>query len=523
MFGVGVNFDAGLVGQIVLDEGNFDWTVGGRLDQPWAPQGSAYFELYAPQLLITETLGFHDRRWGPVGQALTVKVQSVVDQARSRMGTDPEGAIQVLSLEMERIKQVPELSPETRDQLASMVQRALTEGRRRQVEVDARRQRAQENLAQARERGLVNDNLVRDQQKLNELLDRFDSVMAVGRYRLAEESAARDAATLAPRSTAPVATTLTSRVSNAVHDEMAIHIARQKGVVDMLYQIEASHVPVPDDTPILYPDAEVWRELIARRKDRYKAQELLRHGPAEKRIHDALNSPTQLEFIETPLGDVIDYLKDYHGIEIQLDTGALAAARISPSAPITKNLKGMSLRSALRLMLGELGLTYFAGNDAIWITTAYNPTVFCNLLAYAPGMHTSLADVCAVLEAELPRDDAAPTAKTGKIDDQARRLIERARGAGWQTATISDRQGKPIVTVAFDGTGRYRYQRTTAYGLREQVLCDGTSLWHLYPELGVGARRTLSRFHRAAFTQLVPWALPPVEDFGSRGGRGGRR
>ena len=50
--------------------------------------------------------------------------------------------------------------------------------------------------------------------------------------------------------------------------------------------------------------------------------------------------------------------------------------------------------------------------------------------------------------------------------------------------------------VAFDGTGRYRYERTTSAGLREQVVCDGTSLWHIYPELGIGARRTLSRFHR---------------------------
>ena len=68
------------------------------------------------------------------------------------------------------------------------------------------------------------------------------------------------------------------------------------------------------------------------------------------------------------------------------------------------------------------------------------------------------------------------------------------------------------MTVAFDGTGRYRYERTTSAGLREQVVCDGTSLWHLYPELGIGARRTLSRFHRRDFARLVPWALPPAED-----------
>jgi Tfp pilus assembly protein PilF len=37
-------------------------------------------------------------------------------------------------------------------------------------------------------------------------------------------------------------------------------------------------------------------------------------------------------------------------------------------------------------------------------------------------------------------------------------------------------------------------------------------LIHLYPELGLGARRTVSRFHRMDFAGLVPWALPRPED-----------
>ncbi len=139
-----------------------------------------------------------------------------------------------------------------------------------------------------------------------------------------------------------------------------------------------------------------------------------------------------------------------------------------------------------------------------------NPAVFYDLVGYAPAMRTNLADVLAVLEAEMPADVTA--AKPGKIGDRARRLIERARGAGWQTATIADPRGKTPLTIAFDGTGRYRYERTTSAGLREQVVCDGTNLWHLYPELGIGARRTLCRFHRQDFARLVPWALPPVED-----------
>ena len=38
------------------------------------------------------------------------------------------------------------------------------------------------------------------------------------------------------------------------------------------------------------------------------------------------------------------------------------------------------------------------------------------------------------------------------------------------------------------------------------------TLLHLYPEIGVGARRTVSRFHRAEMSGLLPWLLPSAED-----------
>ena len=42
-----------------------------------------------------------------------------------------------------------------------------------------------------------------------------------------------------------------------------------------------------------------------------------------------------------------------HHIEIQLDTAAMKDAGVDPDAQITKNIKGISLRSALKLLLEE--------------------------------------------------------------------------------------------------------------------------------------------------------------------------
>ena len=89
----------------------------------------------------------------------------------------------------------------------------------------------------------------------------------------------------------------------------------------------------------------------------------------EAAIEKALASPTQVEFIDTPLQDVIDFLKDYHHIEIQFDLKALKDAGVEPDKPITRSLKGISLRSALRLMLRDLDLTYVIEDEVLLITT----------------------------------------------------------------------------------------------------------------------------------------------------------
>jgi hypothetical protein len=92
-------------------------------------------------------------------------------------------------------------------------------------------------------------------------------------------------------------------------------------------------------------------------------------GSAEKKILRALASPTNMDFVETPLQDVIDFLKEQHRIEIQIDAKALSDVGIDPATPITKNLKNVSLRSALKLMLRQLDLTYVIQDGALMITT----------------------------------------------------------------------------------------------------------------------------------------------------------
>ena len=135
--------------------------------------------------------------------------------------------------------------------------------------------------------------------------------------------------------------------------------------------------------------------------------------------------------------------------------------------------------------------------------------VFHDLLAYAPGMNTSWADIQAVCEAEGPKDFVPAS---GKIDAGAARLIEKARSASWRILVMGNEGGFPKSTLTFDGSGRYVWEGRLTSGLNQRVYCDGATILHVYPELGLGARRTVSRFHREELTDSLPMLLPPADD-----------
>lgn len=128
---------------------------------------------------------------------------------------------------------------------------------------------------------------------------------------------------------------------------------------------------------------------------------------------------------------------------------------------------------------------------------------FFDLLAYAPAMNSSSLDLLGVIEAEA---GVHHFGRKGTVDPEARALMERARPRGWQTWTRTDG------TIAFDGDFRASAQRVLGSGLEERLTSDGASQTTVYPQLGVGARRKLGRWHRLAWCDAVPGLPPRVDD-----------
>lgn len=105
----------------------------------------------------------------------------------------------------------------------------------------------------------------------------------------------------------------------------------------------------------------------------------------EIKIREALGHPTKMEFIETPLREVVAYLKDLHGIEIHLHNKALREAGIDPDQVITVNTSGNSLRSSLRLLLEAIDLTFVVRDGMLLITSQEAAEKMVELRVYDVG------------------------------------------------------------------------------------------------------------------------------------------
>jgi general secretion pathway protein D len=92
---------------------------------------------------------------------------------------------------------------------------------------------------------------------------------------------------------------------------------------------------------------------------------------AEKIATAALDRKVTVDFTETPLADVVDYLQAVIGNQtsIQLDLRALEDAGVGADTPVTRHVKDVKMRTALRLLLDDLDLAYLIRDDVMLITT----------------------------------------------------------------------------------------------------------------------------------------------------------
>src|SRR5438477_235425 len=80
----------------------------------------------------------------------------------------------------------------------------------------------------------------------------------------------------------------------------------------------------PCEQPVVYPPKDVW-ELLTERRKKFDRVSLGKSNEAETKILEELDKRTELQYLDTQLGDVVNDLELRHHINVELDTTALTA------------------------------------------------------------------------------------------------------------------------------------------------------------------------------------------------------
>lgn len=90
----------------------------------------------------------------------------------------------------------------------------------------------------------------------------------------------------------------------------------------------------------------------------------------ETKVCKALDEKTQFDFVERPLAEVAEAIGERHQIEVQLDRAPLEDEGIVLEEPIiTCQIKHITLRTGLRLLLSGLDMTYIVRDGYLLLTT----------------------------------------------------------------------------------------------------------------------------------------------------------
>jgi hypothetical protein len=202
----------------------------------------------------------------------------------------------------------------------------------------------------------------------NEASDRHETIKRLmdGVSKLRAEAnpaaAARRAAAMAeqfPTDPSVQANRHITDTANRVESNRQVQVDLERSIAGQLGGVDRSAITSGLDYQL--PKDWVTKSQLRKRQSPLTAK--------EKEIVRTLDSDISVDFNTTPLKDVVDFLQDKLGEPITVDSAALKAAEISYDSPVTMNVKRISVRTFLKKILADIGLTYTIRDGSIEVTT----------------------------------------------------------------------------------------------------------------------------------------------------------
>jgi hypothetical protein len=325
------------------------------------------------------------------GQQLSNEVTASIAEARRSGATDPDSAIALLKREQGIVTTAGDIEPQVRDELSRRLMNTIQELRSIKEHQQINRLNNAERLAQVEARRKSLEQMSLEETRMTELIDQCRALLVQAvhgddnAYEQAE-AVAREAINLRPGNGTATQALVNSEAGGQLNKAYRLRNLRADRLLEALYLVELAHVPFPDEPPIQWPNAQVWRALTERRK-KWAQVDLRSESKPEQRISEALDQQVDFNIEPQSLKDALDFIAARYQIAIVPDQKALEDANVDMSSEVHGSYPGIKLRNLFKLLLEQMSqpLTYVIEDEVLKITTVDKANEKLSIRMYPVG------------------------------------------------------------------------------------------------------------------------------------------
>jgi len=383
-------------------------------------------------------------------QKLNAEVGTKLAEGRRLQEVDPDKAIAIYESTLQAVKikasELPEGAAKT---MVRRLEVAIELAKKDKVAFDVKMkdENLRAEIENKRLRILEADKAKRDRMK--DLMDRATTAMAENNYQEAEKLA-NMAHEVDPNEVAATILAWKARVQRHYKKDMENKLAKEEGATETFEDVDKSAIMDPAVIANSIAYAKDFKDLT-RERLKMNARLEIKKDPKTLEIESKLNDPVSLNMENRPLAEAVSFLANYTGINIVLDPKALSDIDLTTSSPVSLQVSGVKLKSALKLLLRPLGLNYKVEDEVLMITSpqasltsTYAHTYYVGDLILSPT-HKGPLDPLKLRNGELDENNQ-PT--NGADPQQQLQTIPLANGG----ATVSPngqwtRSNKPRVDM----------------------------------------------------------------------------
>ncbi len=319
-------------------------------------------------------------------QRYKVLVDATIRRARQLLRTDPDGAYQDLKRQRDEILGYDGIGNNSRTQMAADLESVMREIFVKGAEIKRQAYAERDAIAKTRQRLNEFDRLQDDEARTKNRLDQFRQLMHQARFELAYQEAqlliqerVNKGQSIPPTA---VASYIIGQQATQLREWKELIRIREDRFLLTMMQTEKSNIPYPDEPPVHFPPAAVWRELTALRRDAYLNSNL---GPSP--------SPTQLQLKSVvedqevlleepdlnvvPLKELLRNLSSRHQVTFLINYAAFDADYMMKPDVVDEmkpkvgaaQLRGLKVGTFLDIVLLSMNATFIVRPDYIEVTT----------------------------------------------------------------------------------------------------------------------------------------------------------